>query len=44
MPVLAGVTKEKKMLVETGVDNDMKVKRSGGGDEEGEGGETDKRQ
>ena len=44
MPVLAGVTKEKKVIVETGVDTDMKVKRSGGGGggEDGEGGETDK--
>ena len=46
MPVLAGVTKEKKVIVETGVDTDMKAKRSGGGGggEEGEGGETDKGQ
>merc|ERR550532_1822223 len=42
MPVLAGITKEKKVLVETGVDSDMKTKRSGGGDEDG--GETDKNQ
>ena len=42
MPVLAGVTKEKKVLVETGVDSDLKTKRSGGGDEDG--GETDKNQ
>merc|ERR1712131_315153 len=40
MPVLAGVTKEKKVLVESGVDNDMKTKRGGGDDEEG--GVTDK--
>merc|ERR1719452_196725 len=42
MPVLAGVTKEKKVLVETGMDTDMKTKRSGKGDEDG--GETDKNQ
>ena len=42
MPVLAGVTKEKKVLVESGVDNDMKTKRGGGDDEEG--GVTDKNQ
>ena len=42
MPVLAGVTKEKKVLVETGVDNDSRSKRTGGRDEESE--ETDKSQ
>merc|ERR1719419_283189 len=44
MPVMAAVTKEKKVLVESGVDDDMRKRTTGAGGEDDEGGEDNNRQ